>query len=75
MIRRALERITRNRPMKTIVVTDAPYLKRFYMGGAFGYQIWLHRFLRADSERHLHSHPWTAMSWVMMSSTSAVHIF
>lgn len=65
MIRRALEHITRNRPMKTIVVNGAPYMERHYMGGAFGYQVWLHRFLRADSERHLHSHPWTAMSIVL----------
>jgi len=51
--------------MKSIDLNEVPYLQRYYMGGIFGYQIWLHRFMTADSERHLHSHPWTAVSVVL----------
>ena len=65
MIRKILQRITRNRPMKSIDLNGMPYLERYYMFGLFGYQVWLHRFLTADSERHLHSHPWTALSIVL----------
>jgi hypothetical protein len=61
MIRRILERITRNRPYKVIEV-NGPYLRRVYMRTVLGYQIWLHHFLQADSERHLHTHPWSAIS-------------
>lgn len=61
MIRRLLTRITRNRPCKVIEV-NGPYLARYYMGGLFGYQVWLHHFLQSDSERHLHTHPWSALS-------------
>jgi len=37
---------------------DQPYLQR-YFAGIFrdGSDLWLHRFLSADGERHLHSHP------------------
>ena len=62
---RFLMRLTKHRPCKTIMVNDQPYLERYYMGGLFGYQCWLHRFLRPDSERHLHNHPWTAISVVL----------
>lgn len=65
MIRRLLMRITKNRPMKTIWVADAPYLERYYMGQILGRQIWLHRFIRGDAERHLHNHPWRAVSVVL----------
>lgn len=61
MIHKILMRITRNRPMKTIDI-NGPYLERYYMGTVRGRQLWLHRFLRADRERHLHSHPWIATS-------------
>lgn len=65
MIHKLLMRLTRRRPMKTIEVMGMPYLERYYMGGCFGYQVWLHRFLSADGERHLHTHPWTATSIVL----------
>lgn len=51
--------------MKSIAVNDKPYLERYYLGGLFGYQIWLHRFRSADGDRHLHSHPWSALSVVL----------
>jgi len=57
--------ITRTMPMKTIEVNGYPYLERYFVGEKNGTQEWLHRFLRADSERHLHSHPWTANSTIL----------
>jgi len=57
--------ITRTMPMKTIQVNGEDYLERYFVGELNGTQEWLHRFLRADSERHLHSHPWDADSTIL----------
>ena len=58
--------ITATMPMKTIEVGGLPYLERYYIGTLpNGDQEWLHRFLRADSEPHLHSHPWDADSTIL----------
>lgn len=58
--------ITKFMPMKTIQVSGKDYLQRYYVGkNEHGNQDWLHRFLRADSERHLHSHPWHADSTIL----------
>lgn len=57
--------ITRTMPMKTINVNGEDYLERYFVGELNGTQEWLHRFLRADSERHLHSHPWDADSTIL----------
>lgn len=58
--------ITKHMPMKTIMVNGEDYLQRYYVGqNEYGDQDWLHRFLRADSERHLHSHPWHADSTIL----------
>lgn len=58
--------LTRTVPMKTIFVGGEPYLERYFVGvDAHGNQDWLHRFLRADSERHMHSHPWDADSTIL----------
>lgn len=57
--------ITRTMPMKTIQVNGEDYLERYFVGKLNGTQEWLHRFLRADSERHLHSHPWDADSTIL----------
>ena len=55
--------ITVGMPMKTINVNGEPYLERYFVcETADGTQLWLHRFLRNDSERHLHAHPWKARS-------------
>lgn len=61
-----LMRITQFMPMKTIVVNGENYLQRYFVGqNENGVQDWLHRFLHADSERHLHSHPWYAISTIL----------
>lgn len=58
--------ITKFMPMKTIEVNGEPYLERYYVGqNENGDQDWLHRFIRSDSERHLHSHPWYAVSTIL----------
>lgn len=57
--------ITRARPMKAIDVHGRRYLERYFMFQLFGVQVWLHRFLSGDGDRHHHSPPWTAMSIVL----------
>lgn len=59
--------LTATMPMKTIIINDEPYLERYFaMVLPDGTQIWYHRFLRNDSERHLHSHPWQALSTILV---------
>ena len=59
-------KITALMPMKTIMVRGEPYLERYFVGvNEHGAQDWLHRFLRSDSEEHLHSHPWEADSTII----------
>jgi len=73
--------ITAAMPMKTIQVNGEPYLERYFVGLQLdGTQIWLHRFLRNDSEEHLHSHPWSATSimlcgWYQEELDSGVQAF
>lgn len=58
--------ITKHMPMKTIPVNGEDYLQRYYVGqNEYGDQDWLHRFLRSDSERHLHSDPGHADSTIL----------
>lgn len=62
--------MTEGKPRRVIEIGGEPYLERYYMGevqSAEGAkcQHWLHRFLRNDSERHLHTHPWEASSSVL----------
>ena len=46
---------------------DKPYLQRYYAGTTRDNKdVWIHRFLSGDSERHLHSHPFNCVS-VMLS--------
>jgi hypothetical protein len=60
-------KITALMPMKTIHVRGEPYLERYFVGvNEHGVQDWLHRFLRSDSEEHLHSHPWEAESTILV---------
>lgn len=61
-----LLQITAAMPMKTIEVNGQPYLERYFAGHTDnGGQHWLHRFLRGDSEKHLHTHPFRANSTVL----------
>jgi hypothetical protein len=59
--------ITSAMPMKVIAIDGEDYLQRYYIGtDESGVQYWLHRFLRNDSERHLHCHPWRATSTILV---------
>ncbi len=43
---------------------EGPYLRRWTLFRLFDCRLYLHRFLRSDSGRHLHNHPcdvWTLM--------------
>lgn len=61
-----LMKITENMPMKCIPVRGEGYLERYFVSiDEHGNQDWLHRFLRNDSEEHLHSHPWEAVSTIL----------
>lgn len=63
----ALMRITEDMPCKKIIVNGELYLERYFVSeDKNGVQKWLHRFLRPDAERHLHSHPWTATSTILV---------
>lgn len=57
--------LTRNRPMRLIEVGGGPYLERYHIASVFGRRIWLHHFVRDDKERHVHDHPWSAVSLVL----------
>lgn len=55
---RWLYRISAGMRCRTIEINGQPYLERYLVGRAFGVTVYLHRFLTADGERHLHDHPW-----------------
>ena len=59
--------LTADMPMKEIVINGGAYLQRYFAHSlADGTQVWYHRFLRNDSERHLHSHPWESRSTILV---------
>lgn len=62
-----LLRLTAKMPMKQIDINDKPYLQRYYAGEtACGtHDIWIHRFLSEDGDRHVHNHPFVACSIVL----------
>ena len=62
-----LTAVTATRPCKTIQINGQDYLRRYYVGTQVaGNDVWLHEFLSSDGERHLHSHPFTARSIILM---------
>jgi hypothetical protein len=66
MNHKILMAMTESMPMKTIVVEGNPYLERYFAGYSdSGGQWWYHRFVRADSEKHLHTHPWEGRSMIL----------
>lgn len=65
MIADLLHHLTRNLPMRLIEVGGGPYLERYHVASLFGRRVWLHHFVRDDQERHVHDHPWSAVSVVL----------
>src|SRR5690606_26027070 len=49
---------TATMPCRLIKLDGQPYIERYFVGASGGHYQYLHRFVRADSERHLHDHPW-----------------
>lgn len=64
-LRQSLYRLTANRPMRLIEINGRPYLERYYMGRWLRREWWLHHFVSSDCERHVHNHPWSAISFVL----------
>lgn len=58
MINRLLYKLTAGLPVRLISLESGPYLERYYLGEILGVTFYLHRFVSADSERHVHNHPW-----------------
>ena len=63
---RRLMDLTATMPMKQIDIGGKPYLQRYFVQTlADGRDLWLHRFLSADGEQHLHSHPFNSESVIL----------
>lgn len=61
--------LTKEMPMKQIDINGRPYLQRYYAGTtADNRDLWLHRFMSSDGERHLHCHPFNARSVILSGS-------
>lgn len=61
--------ITESMPCKQIDV-NGPYLQRYWAGKSDRGDYWLHRYLSADGDRHLHNHPWTGRSIVLSGAVT-----
>ena len=57
-VRSPLRWLSDRLPCRVIEIDGAPYLRRYYVGRVFGVTFYLHEFVSADHERHLHNHPW-----------------
>jgi len=62
-----LYRLTAHLPCRIIDGEGGePYLERYYLFGAFGWHLYVHRFVDSDPDRGLHDHPWNrAVSLVL----------
>lgn len=69
MIQRLLEALTAHLPCRFIDGEGGePYLERYYLLGALGWHVYLHRFVDSDPDRGLHDHPWDrALSLVLVA--------
>lgn len=57
--------LTAAMPMKQIDVNGTPYLQRYFAGNHINGDLWIHRFLSCDGDRHIHNHPWAGASYVL----------
>jgi len=71
-----LKSFTARMPCKEIIVNGELYLRRYFvcehrdgLGNPSG-QEWIHQFLSQDGDRHLHSHPWHAVSRILLGGYS-----
>lgn len=61
-----LMELTKEMPMKQIPINGEPYLQRYFAQELNHIDIWIHRFLSADGERHVHSHPFEFCTGVLL---------
>ena len=51
------------------ITSSVPYLQRYYAGSISPtHDLWFHRFLSNDSERHVHSHPFEFRTSILCGS-------
>jgi len=76
MISGVLSKLSRYLPGRRIDGDNGqPYLERFYVGGVFGWCIYLHRFVASDPDRGVHDHPWRrAVSLVLTGGYREVRL-
>ena len=58
MMVRLLMWLTRRLPARAIRLDGRRYIERYHLGVVAGVTMYLHRYLGADADRHLHHHPW-----------------
>lgn len=62
--------LTEDMPCKQINI-HKPYLQRYYAGSlSETHDLWFHRFLSNDSERHVHSHPFEFRTTILCGGYS-----
>jgi hypothetical protein len=68
MMKRVLMALTARLPAREIKGDDGDaYLERYWLGRAFGWTFYIHRFVASDPDRGLHDHPWSlAVSFVLL---------
>lgn len=67
MIRKILEKWSDRLRVRTIEIDGRPYLRRYLVARVLGCELYLHEFLTADAERHLHDHPWAWSASVLLA--------
>lgn len=66
---------TARMPCKEIPVNGELYLRRYFMcEHTDGGQEWIHQFVSRDGDRHLHSHPWHAVSTILVGEYTEEYI-
>lgn len=56
LVRKLLERVSKELPAHDIRHNGRPYLRRYYVGTLFGVRVYLHHFVGSDPDG-LHNHP------------------
>lgn len=64
-----LFKLTKRLKCRLIKLDGKPYMERYYVGQLFGVTFYLHRFVSADSERHIHNHPWRRSASLILTGS------
>ena len=65
MLHKLLLKISLNRPARHIDSGGRLYMYRIFLAERNGYRVYLHWFAGVDGERHVHNHPFSALSIVL----------